>query len=126
MSIDNPERPPQAAVPSSPAPAGRSAGRSREALARDWRACDRARQFAPEAAKKVAHEIAAAGGTAEAFVFDMTDAAAAPKRHQAARWRDPVQIIVNNAGIHDDAVFPGMRAEQWHRVIDINLTVSST
>ena len=33
----------------------------------------------------------------------------------------PVQIIVNNAGVHDDAVFPGMRAEQWHRVIDVSL-----
>jgi 3-oxoacyl-[acyl-carrier protein] reductase len=33
----------------------------------------------------------------------------------------PVQVIVNNAGIHDDAVFPGMRAEQWYRVIDVSL-----
>jgi 3-oxoacyl-[acyl-carrier protein] reductase len=32
-----------------------------------------------------------------------------------------VQIIVNNAGVHDDAVFPGLRAEQWHRVIDVSL-----
>ena len=32
-----------------------------------------------------------------------------------------IQILVNNAGIHDDAVFPGMRAEQWHRVIDVSL-----
>jgi 3-oxoacyl-[acyl-carrier protein] reductase len=32
-----------------------------------------------------------------------------------------VQVIINNAGIHDDAVFPGMRAEQWHRVIDVSL-----
>jgi 3-oxoacyl-[acyl-carrier protein] reductase len=28
---------------------------------------------------------------------------------------------VNNAGIHDDAVFPGMSAEQWHRVIDVSI-----
>ena len=32
-----------------------------------------------------------------------------------------VQIVVNNAGIHDDAVFPGMKAAQWHRVIDVSL-----
>jgi 3-oxoacyl-[acyl-carrier protein] reductase len=32
-----------------------------------------------------------------------------------------VQVLVNNAGVHDDAVFPGMRAEQWHRVIDVSL-----
>ena len=33
----------------------------------------------------------------------------------------PVHIIVNNAGVHDDAVMPGMRAEQWHKVIDVSL-----
>ena len=33
----------------------------------------------------------------------------------------PIQILVNNAGIHDDAVFPGMSAAQWHRVIDVSL-----
>jgi 3-oxoacyl-[acyl-carrier protein] reductase len=29
--------------------------------------------------------------------------------------------VINNAGIHDDAVFPGMRPEQWHRVIDVSV-----
>ena len=33
----------------------------------------------------------------------------------------PIQILVNNAGIHDDAVMPGMRQEQWARVIDVSL-----
>ena len=33
----------------------------------------------------------------------------------------PIQIVVNNAGIHDDAVFPGMRTDQWHRVIDVSV-----
>jgi Dehydrogenases with different specificities (related to short-chain alcohol dehydrogenases) len=33
----------------------------------------------------------------------------------------PIQILVNNAGIHDDAVMPGMRHEQWARVIDVSL-----
>ena len=32
-----------------------------------------------------------------------------------------MQILVNNAGIHDDAVFPGMRPDQWHRVIDVGV-----
>ena len=32
-----------------------------------------------------------------------------------------MQILVNNAGVHDDAVLPGMRAEQWHKVIDVSL-----
>src|SRR5262249_16037611 len=30
------------------------------------------------------------------------------------------QILVNNAGVHDDAVMPGMSEEQWSRVIDVS------
>ena len=33
----------------------------------------------------------------------------------------PIHAVVNNAGIHDDAPMAGMRAEQWHRVIDVSL-----
>ncbi len=33
----------------------------------------------------------------------------------------PIQVLVNNAGIHDDAVFPGMSPQQWHRVIDVSV-----
>jgi 3-oxoacyl-[acyl-carrier protein] reductase len=33
----------------------------------------------------------------------------------------PIQILVNNAGIHDDAVFPGMSSDQWHRVINTSV-----
>jgi 3-oxoacyl-[acyl-carrier protein] reductase len=30
-------------------------------------------------------------------------------------------VLVNNAGVHDDAVFPGMSPQQWHRVIDLTV-----
>jgi 3-oxoacyl-[acyl-carrier protein] reductase len=33
----------------------------------------------------------------------------------------PLQVVVNNAGIHDDAVMPAMKPEQWSRVIDVSL-----
>ena len=69
----------------------------------------------------LAAEVQAAGGEADSLVFDLTSdeaTAAAVARMLAG---GPVQIIVNNAGIHDDAVFPGMRAAQWHRVIDVSL-----
>ena len=43
-------------------------------------------------------------------------------RHaSAARRTAPVQIIVNNAGMHDDAAFPAHARRQWHRVIDVSL-----
>ena len=51
----------------------------------------------------------------------MTDSAAVTAALSPLIEDQPIQILVNNAGIHDDAVFPAMRAEQWHRVIDISL-----
>jgi 3-oxoacyl-[acyl-carrier protein] reductase len=74
-----------------------------------------------EAARRLAAEIAAAGGSAEALAFDVTDAAAAHAALQALLEHGPVQILVNNAGIHDDAAFPGMSAAQWRSVIDVSL-----
>lgn len=74
-----------------------------------------------EAAQKLVAEILAAGGRAEAVAFDVTDAAAANAVLQPLVEDTPIQVLVNNAGIHDDAVFPGMRPEQWHRVIDVSL-----
>jgi 3-oxoacyl-[acyl-carrier protein] reductase len=71
------------------------------------------------AADSVAREIIAAGGAAEAVAFDVTDASATRATVEALLEIAPVQILVNNAGIHDDAAFPGMTAEQWHRVIDV-------
>ena len=32
-----------------------------------------------------------------------------------------IQVVVNNAGVHDDAVFPAMRHAQWQRVIDVSV-----
>ncbi|MDQ2962994.1 MAG: 3-oxoacyl-ACP reductase FabG [Pseudomonadota bacterium] len=74
-----------------------------------------------EAAQRVVEEIRAAGGAAEVVVFDVTDAQATKVALDAMLAQGAIQILVNNAGIHDDAVFPAMRAEQWHRVIDVSL-----
>lgn len=75
----------------------------------------------PEAARALAAELVAAGRSAEALAFDVTDAGAARAALEGLLERGPVQILVNNAGIHDDAAFPGMSAAQWHRVIDVSL-----
>ena len=66
-------------------------------------------------------EIIAAGGRAEALAFDVTDAAATLAALERVLEDGPVQILVNNAGVHDDAVFPGMSAAQWRGVIDVSL-----
>jgi 3-oxoacyl-[acyl-carrier protein] reductase len=75
----------------------------------------------PDAGRELAAALVAAGGSAEAIVFDVTDRAAAEAALEAALAGGPVQVLINNAGIHDDAVFPAMRPEQWDRVIDVSL-----
>jgi 3-oxoacyl-[acyl-carrier protein] reductase len=72
-------------------------------------------------AEAIAHALIAAGGEAQALSFDVTDAAATRAALEAISEPLPVQILVNNAGIHDDAAFPGMSAPQWQRVIDVSL-----
>ena len=74
-----------------------------------------------DAALQLAEAIRAEGGAAEALAFDLTDAEASRAACERMLAGGAVQIIVNNAGVHDDAVFPGMRAEQWHRVIVVSL-----
>jgi 3-oxoacyl-[acyl-carrier protein] reductase len=73
------------------------------------------------AVRTLADEIVAAGGLAETTVFDLTDDTACAEATARLLEGGPVQIVVNNAGVHDDAVFPGMKAAQWHRVIDVSL-----
>jgi 3-oxoacyl-[acyl-carrier protein] reductase len=66
-------------------------------------------------------ELRVSGGSAQATQFDVVDAAATHAALDELLSAGPIQVLVNNAGIHDDAVFPGMRPEQWHRVIDVSL-----
>lgn len=72
-------------------------------------------------ADTIVAEITAAGGSAEAVAFDITDRAATNAALEALSEAGSIQILINNAGIHDDAVFPGMRADQWNRVVDVSL-----
>jgi len=74
-----------------------------------------------EKAEAVVAAIVAAGGSAEAVAFDVTERAATNAAIERLLDAGPIQILVNNAGIHADAVFPGMSAEQWHSVLDVSL-----
>jgi 3-oxoacyl-[acyl-carrier protein] reductase len=71
------------------------------------------------AAEALVEQIIQAGGSASVVRFDVTDAEGA--RAALAGLPGPIQILVNNAGVHDDAVLPGMRPDQWHRVIDVSV-----
>jgi 3-oxoacyl-[acyl-carrier protein] reductase len=70
-----------------------------------------------EAAQAIAREI----GSRHAVAFDVADPEATRRALEALLEEAPIQVLVNNAGIHDDAAFPAMRSEQWRRVIDVCL-----
>ena len=72
-------------------------------------------------AEALAAELVAAGHTARAVAFDVTSDEQSAAVLAELLEEGPIQILVNNAGVHDDAVMPGMRAEQWHRVLDVAL-----
>lgn len=75
----------------------------------------------PDAVRALADEIRAAGGQAAVEVFDLTSDDACRAACERLLQPGAVQIIINNAGIHDDAVFAGMRPAQWQHVIDVSL-----
>ena len=72
-------------------------------------------------AEAVRDDIVSAGGSAEAVAFDVADGAATRTAIATLLETGPIQIVVNNAGIHDDAPMAGLREEQWTRVIDVSL-----
>jgi 3-oxoacyl-[acyl-carrier protein] reductase len=74
-----------------------------------------------EQAEVVAGEIRASGGSAETVAFDVADGAACAPSMEKLLEAGPVQVLVNNAGIHDDAPLAGMSFEQWRRVVDVTL-----
>ena len=73
------------------------------------------------AAQGLVEEILHGGGSATAVAFDVSDREATRAALERTLTDGPIQVLVNNAGVHDDAVFPGMRPEQWSRVIDVSL-----
>lgn len=72
------------------------------------------------AAQAVVEAIVAEGGRGEAVAFDVADRAAAAAACAALAAAGPVQVIVNNAGVHDDAVFPALSGAQWDRVMAVS------
>ena len=72
-------------------------------------------------AETVVADIRAAGGSAEAVAFDVADGEATRQAIDALLQAGPIQVVINNAGIHDDGPMAGMSAAQWKRVIDVSL-----
>jgi len=75
----------------------------------------------PDRAENVVAGIVANGGHAQAIAFDVADADASRSAIEMLLRDGPIQVVVNNAGVHDDAPLAGMGDEQWKRVIDVSL-----
>ena len=75
----------------------------------------------PERAEEVVNGIREAGGTAESIIFNITDAEQTQNILSETLEKGAIQILVNNAGIHEDAIMAGMSKAQWNSVVDVNL-----
>ncbi len=72
-------------------------------------------------ANEIVAEIKSLGGSAESVQFNIVDAEATEQALQQLLEVGAIQIVVNNAGIHDDAAMVGMSQKQWQQVIDLSL-----
>ena len=72
-------------------------------------------------ADAVVSRIIETGGSAQAVAFDVADGDATRAAIAALLADGAIQVVVNNAGIHDDAPLAGMSDAQWKRVVDVSL-----
>ena len=72
-------------------------------------------------AELLATALRDADGSAETVAFDACDNAATLAALTVILEAGPVQVLVNNAGIHDDVLMPAMSETRWRRVIDVSL-----
>lgn len=76
-----------------------------------------------EKARKVVADIASSGGTAFDIQADISDPEECKRLlDEAAQRMGGVDILVANAGIQRDAAIAEMTLEDWHSVIEVNLT----
>ncbi len=75
----------------------------------------------PAGAQAALDGLRSRGGAGEVVEFDVTDAATTHAALDRLLAAGPIEILVHNAGIHDDAPLAGMSDAQWHRVIDVSL-----
>jgi NAD(P)-dependent dehydrogenase (short-subunit alcohol dehydrogenase family) len=73
-------------------------------------------------ARATAAAVAAAGGTAYAYALDVSDADAVEAfAQQVCAEHGVPDVVVNNAGIGHAGSFLDTPADQWDRVLDVNL-----
>ncbi len=80
-----------------------------------------------DAATEAAHDVVAAGGKAEGYTMDVTNAQSVQATIETIIERHSrVDILVNNAGIVRDSVALRLKREDWDLVLSVNLTGTFT
>ena len=76
-----------------------------------------------DAAERLARSLTDAGHPAETLFCDLTDfdATARALAPLCLAERAPIQVLVHNAGSHQDVPMAGMAAQQWREVIAVSL-----
>jgi 3-oxoacyl-[acyl-carrier protein] reductase len=74
-----------------------------------------------ETANSIVATIIQSGGSAQSIYFDITNHQQCTQKITQLLSQNPIQILVHNAGIHDDAPMAGMSKEQWSSVVDVSL-----
>lgn len=74
-----------------------------------------------EHAEELVAEMTRDGLSAEAVGFDVTDTSGSRRALEKILAVGPIQVLVNNAGIHHDAPMAGMTVEQWQSVLNVSL-----
>jgi 3-oxoacyl-[acyl-carrier protein] reductase len=77
-----------------------------------------------DAAREVAREIEAGGGSAALVQADVAASDACERVFEAAAELGPVLVLVNNAGVRADGLAPQLSDDDWAAVLDTNLTAA--
>ena len=73
------------------------------------------------AAQHVVNDIETQQGQAQIIQFDVSCSQKSAEALSALIENDPIQVVIHNAGIHDDKPLAGMNSNDWHKVIDVSL-----
>src|SRR5690349_2481232 len=69
-------------------------------------------------AERVAADIVSGGGPAQAVALDVPGGDDTRRAREKLLAAGAIQVLVNNAGIHEEAVIPARKPERWSGVID--------
>lgn len=75
-----------------------------------------------DALERAASEFRAMGYETPIYAFDVSNEAQVEAAIESIERKHPIDVLINNAGIHKRDMLIDMPIENWRKVIDVNLT----